>query len=79
MVHEYFASVKYKEGVELNNTEVTALGNLAQNCGGSPYERASNPCARLIAFTFPGKNQAEEFKRTSETLEKIVLVRIGKM
>lgn len=76
---EYFASIQYREGMELSNTELNVLRNLANSYEGSMYEKASNLQARLIAFTFPSERQAERFKRTSETLEKIIQVRVGKM
>ena len=80
MVNEkYFASVQYKEGTELNNTELNVLRNLAENYGGNTYEKALNPQARLIAFTFSSECQAEKFQKVSQSLEKIALVRVGKM
>ncbi|MEK6809249.1 MAG: hypothetical protein AABY40_01110 [Nanoarchaeota archaeon] len=75
----YFASVQYREGMELTNNELNVLRNLSSMYKGSIYEEASNAQARLLAFEFPSKEQAEGFKKSSETLEKILQVRIGKL
>ena len=76
---EYFATVQYQEGTQLDHTELETLRGFASLLDGNPYETATNQEAGFIAFTFSQEEDAARFSEASRDLEKIVEVRVGRL
>jgi len=76
---EYYATVQYQEGTQLNNTELNILRYFASSHHGDHCEAATNLNARFIAFTFGQEDDATKFAEVSKNLEKIVVVKVGRL
>ena len=76
---EYFATVRYQEGTQLDHTELETLRGFASLLDGNPYEAATNQEAGFIAFLFGQEKDAAQFAEASRDLEKIVEVRVGRL
>lgn len=76
---EYFATLQYQEGTELDHTELETLRGFASSHQGIPYEAATNRNARFIAFIFGQEEGAAQFAEASRDLEKIVDVIVGRL
>ena len=78
-MEEYYATVRYQEGTQLEYAELETLRGFASSHHGNPYEAATNLNSRFIAFTFGQEEDATKFAEASRNLEKIVDVRVGRL
>lgn len=77
MAPKYYATVQYREGREINNTEDNVLYYLARSNKG--VYRASNLRGGSVTFSFTEISQAERFKQQSRQLEDVVEIKLAEL